>query len=718
MKINTAYSADSIEFCPFNDQQDLFLCGTYQLIEETKEKVGRLYLYQLNQSYTEFHEVSTMDVPAILDLKWSYQENSQKKLSGMVDAAGRLTILQLESQNDSYRMSELCSTQVDDAEGALSLSLDWSDRVKKSATPRIIVSYTSANPAGPTMSVFSLTEGGLSQELQWKAHEYENWIAAFNYHQEEIVYSGGDDCKTTVPVAAQSISFSMGVTSIQSCPHRENLLAVGSYDDTLSLWDTRKMTTPTQRVNLGGGIWRVRWHPDTFGPLAVAAMRAGFHVLELKDEQLSVVSSYRPECEPIAYGIDWKRGDSGLLSTQPKSFESIFRKAAERGGLAVWVKGSLLILTQLAEISAGRPSGQHITRISNMSDKSSMMTPEEEEEMNNLMMARRSGRSAAFYGEMKPNPSRGVGMPVKPNPTPQVTESGLSDPKGEQPTSPRILRKSVRIKVGFASSQGRRPTMEDEVIIAGQLSGKTDTDYFAVFDGHGGRDAAIFASQNLHPLLAQNLENSHVSTEDSIKEAFQGVQRLMREKKIGGGCTAIVALLIGNTCYVANAGDSRAVFMQSNAVKRVSTDHKPDLPSEQDRIQQAGGTVTKIAVRGNNKTIARVNGVLAVSRALGDLGLEPFITAEPEIQTFQLSRCEETTLVLACDGLWDVLEDQEAMEMAQGCTDVKESAVKLVEAGISKMSMDNISVVVAKLPPQVRQQDEAQQRPSDPQRKR
>jgi serine/threonine protein phosphatase PrpC len=120
------------------------------------------------------------------------------------------------------------------------------------------------------------------------------------------------------------------------------------------------------------------------------------------------------------------------------------------------------------------------------------------------------------------------------------------------------------------------------------------------------------------------------------------------------------------------------------------------LPKIRGKLKEKG-TVTQIAVRGN-KAIARVNGVLSVSRALGDLTLQPFVSAEPEIQSFKLCEEDETTLVLACDGLWDVLSDQEALDVAKEALNVKSAAVKLVEAGITKMSMDNISVVVASMP--------------------
>lgn len=77
---------------------------------------------------------------------------------------------------------------------------------------------------------------------------------------------------------------------------------------------------------------------------------------------------------------------------------------------------------------------------------------------------------------------------------------------------------------------------------------------------------------------------------------------------VQAGCTACVALVTKNEIYVANAGDTRCVVGINGKAKDLSTDHKPDLPNEKRRVQRAGGFVEE----------GRVNGIIAISRAIGD----------------------------------------------------------------------------------------------------
>jgi len=163
-----------------------------------------------------------------------------------------------------------------------------------------------------------------------------------------------------------------------------------------------------------------------------------------------------------------------------------------------------------------------------------------------------------------------------------------------------------------------------------------------------------------------------------------------------GGTTALIALIMKNTVYIANAGDSRAVLLTDDEVIRLTCDHKPDNPQEEQRIQQSGGVVTRVTNK-LGKTISRVNGMLAVSRALGDIMLQPFVSAEPDVFQFDISN-RNRILILACDGIWDVLTDEEATSVASSESNPEQSAVKLRDTALSKGSTDNIIAVVVKFP--------------------
>lgn len=124
------------------------------------------------------------------------------------------------------------------------------------------------------------------------------------------------------------------------------------------------------------------------------------------------------------------------------------------------------------------------------------------------------------------------------------------------------------------------------------------------------------------------------------------------------GCTAVVALVTKEKVYVANAGDSRAVLSRHKKAIALSEDHKPAHVTERERIVAAGGFVTEIG------GISRVNGNLSLSRAIGDLRYKQnpdleraaqIITAQPDIRAMDLTP-KDDFIVLACDGIWDVLD--------------------------------------------------------------
>ena len=104
----------------------------------------------------------------------------------------------------------------------------------------------------------------------------------------------------------------MGVCSIQSNREQENLLAVGSYDEHVRLFDTRSLRRPLSETRLGGGIWRVKWDPFGTGKILTASMHNGFHVVDGRDintEPLPVLAHYDHQTPVgcLGYGADWCR---------------------------------------------------------------------------------------------------------------------------------------------------------------------------------------------------------------------------------------------------------------------------------------------------------------------------------------------------------------------------------------------------------------------------
>lgn len=123
---------------------------------------------------------------------------------------------------------------------------------------------------------------------------------------------------------------------------------------------------------------------------------------------------------------------------------------------------------------------------------------------------------------------------------------------------------------------------------------------------------------------------------------------------------------------VANVGDCRMIVWKEESAHRITKDHKPNDEVERARIEGLGGEVTSTELP-NGTVTYRVNGILAVARAFGDFQLEPFITAAPDVFHTNISGDEEY-IVIACDGLWDVLKDHEVVQICNAYwRDVKDN---------------------------------------------
>eukprot|EP00887_Chlorella_sp_A99_P005127 scaffold25.g5127.t1 len=207
--------------------------------------------------------------------------------------------------------------------------------------------------------------------------------------------------------------------------------------------------------------------------------------------------------------------------------------------------------------------------------------------------------------------------------------------------------------------------------------------------------------------------------DDSDRASKRKREGMQGEDEYGGpcaGCTAVCAVVRGNELYVANAGDSRCVLCRNGTALAMSTDHKPTDAEEYDRIIKAGGFVAD----------GRVNGSLNLSRAIGDLEYkqtkashacvlgsevgpgEQMVTAMPEVRKEALQP-GDAFLILACDGIWDVLTNQEAVDfvverLAAGkspkaiCEEICDHCLAPDTGGCGK-GCDNMSVQVVLLKP-------------------
>ncbi|XP_044505426.1 probable protein phosphatase 2C 24 isoform X1 [Mangifera indica] len=240
-------------------------------------------------------------------------------------------------------------------------------------------------------------------------------------------------------------------------------------------------------------------------------------------------------------------------------------------------------------------------------------------------------------------------------------------------------------KYGVASVCGRRRDMEDAVAVHPSFFGQkyeTTTEelhYFGVYDGHGCSHVAMRCRERLHELVKEELENKGAEITEWKGLLERSFKRMDREVTVCNaaavkatcrcelqtpecdavGSTAVVAIMVADKIVISNCGDSRAVLCRNGKALAVSSDHKPDRPDELNRIQALGGRV--IYWDG-----ARVLGVLAMSRAIGDNYLKPYVSCEPEITIIDRT-AEDDCLILATDGLWDVVSNDTACGVARMC---------------------------------------------------
>lgn len=241
----------------------------------------------------------------------------------------------------------------------------------------------------------------------------------------------------------------------------------------------------------------------------------------------------------------------------------------------------------------------------------------------------------------------------------------------------------MEVRADASEWQGRRPAMEDRHVIKEIRLNDRTAILAAVLDGHGGSGSAEAVAAALRsefgPRQAMNVE--------ALKGWLLDVDlRLRTDGHNNDGTTLVAALLRRNDVVFVNVGDSRAVmFGPDGAVIYETTDHKPTHPVETARIKAAGSVVID----------KRLNGMLAVSRALGDHAGKPrhpdpadALSWLPDI--LSVPTVEGAHVVLASDGLWDVVSSEEAAAAVVAGA----GAFDLVRMAAERGSSDNVTVLL------------------------
>ncbi|PKA45624.1 putative protein phosphatase 2C 62 [Apostasia shenzhenica] len=266
--------------------------------------------------------------------------------------------------------------------------------------------------------------------------------------------------------------------------------------------------------------------------------------------------------------------------------------------------------------------------------------------------------------------------------------SSTTDTTGKGKT--KMSGKRIRHGYNLVKGQSSHP-MEDYIVAQFKHVHESELGLFAIFDGHLGHDVPGYLQSHLFDNILHQ-PDFWTDTKSAIKKAYDITDNkiLEKAKELGrGGSTAVTAILIdGLRLVVANVGDSRAVICKNGLAKQLSIDHEPN--SERSSIEKKGGFVSNIP-----GDVPRVDGQLAVARAFGDHSLKVHLSSEPYVTEETIDDGTEF-LILASDGLWKVMTNEEVIDAVRDIKDPQTAAKHLTEEARNRKSKDDISCIVVR----------------------
>ncbi|CAM8892783.1 unnamed protein product [Rhodiola kirilowii] len=248
------------------------------------------------------------------------------------------------------------------------------------------------------------------------------------------------------------------------------------------------------------------------------------------------------------------------------------------------------------------------------------------------------------------------------------------------------------------SKKGRKGPNEDRFSAIVDFHGETKQAFFGVFDGHGGAKASEFAAKNLNRNIMTALsDRCEEEMKDAIRDAYLTTDEEFLKLGVNGGSCCVTAAFMNGNLAVSNVGDCRAVISRGGVAEALTMDHKASREDERDRIEALGGYVDEC------RGVWRIQGSLAVSRGVGDRHLKKWIISEPETTVLKLQPDHEL-LILASDGLWDKVCNQEAVDIVASVCNLDEDVSglssacnQLAELSVSRGCVDDITVLIVQL---------------------
>lgn len=278
--------------------------------------------------------------------------------------------------------------------------------------------------------------------------------------------------------------------------------------------------------------------------------------------------------------------------------------------------------------------------------------------------------------------------------------------------------------VSYLTLEGSRFNVQkpnqDSYLILQDILGDNSYHIFGVLDGHGdtGKQIAEETSNYLSSFYSSQKNNSNIyellssNSYKLINNSINKAKDNLIAKKINSdysGTTINLVYIVKNKLICANLGDSRAIAVGSkNKIIQLSIDHKPDVPSEKDRIESCGGEVGRVNWANFGPYRVWFKGQnypgLAMSRSLGDnLAHSIGVINTPEIKEIDMSNEKIDFLVIATDGIWEFLNNEKVKDIVYpyySVGDSKGAARKLVSSARkmwevkNKMAIDDITVII------------------------
>ncbi|KAA0048045.1 hypothetical protein IC582_011554 [Cucumis melo] len=282
------------------------------------------------------------------------------------------------------------------------------------------------------------------------------------------------------------------------------------------------------------------------------------------------------------------------------------------------------------------------------------------------------------------------------------------------------------------SKKGEKGVNQDCCIVWEEFGCQEDMIFCGIFDGHGpwGHFVAKTVRESLPPSLLchwqQGLAQAFLDPELDLEKKHQRYdiwkhsylrtcaaidRELEQHRKIDtfySGTTALSIVKQGELVVLANVGDSRAVLATTSddgsvVAVQLTVDFKPNLPQEAERIIQCNGRVFCLSDEPGVHRVWLPNEEspgLAMSRAFGDYCIKDFgLISVPEV-THRSITSRDQFIILATDGVWDVVTNQEAVEIVSSTPDRAKASKRLVECAVRAwkrkrrgIAMDDISAI-------------------------